>query len=548
MTLEDFEKLLAEDKLEVQESGLDDLSERSKKRRKHHHHHHHHRVHANDNGQSHHKRSRHSRKDENEQEPREVQKNTQANQRDDIVKKEEWVEKEANLPNSNGNTGNSGVASQTMLKRDSWMENPTSLEIDFIQRPSLKRTKPTTMGSSRADFELKVHKNELNKHHLQDLTNSEENVDDHGEESVEHCVEYTIGDEGAHWRMTKLEAVYNLAEETQRPINEIAMDRFGSLRAFEQAKREEIELERRETYGEDYITKEKPSGDLFRERKPDIDKQSSGAIATYDGHLSEQKASTPEDISLSQEAQIPIDQTALNKLKARMMKAQLKGSSDASILEEEYAKATTRFESRRETEVIVLGPMESRMLTERKGGVKESSSKRERERGLLEENEHMSVEDMVREERRTRHQAGGDGRRFAERIARDGKFDVTHNHSQFVPALILIQNNLDYLDENANRLAKRVQKSEINLKNVAVSDFQKMNRILDNCPLCFREDESTPPVAPVVSLATRVYLTLPTQPEISDGGASIIPVQHRGNLLECDDDEWEEIRVGLLSC
>lgn len=99
------------------------------------------------------------------------------------------------------------------------------------------------------------------------------------------------------------------------------------------------------------------------------------------------------------------------------------------------------------------------------------------------------------------------------------------------------------MDENANKLAKRVQKSEINLRNIAISDFQKTNRILDNCPLCHREDENAPPIAPVVSLATRVYLTLPTEPEISDGGAIIVPVQHRGNLLECDDDEWEEIRV-----
>jgi hypothetical protein len=105
------------------------------------------------------------------------------------------------------------------------------------------------------------------------------------------------------------------------------------------------------------------------------------------------------------------------------------------------------------------------------------------------------------------------------------------------------QNDLDYMDENAAKLAKRVQKSDINLKHTAISDFQKVNRILDNCPLCHQEDTGRPPVAPVVSLATRAYLTLPTEPEISEGGACIVPIQHRVNLLECDDDEWEEIRV-----
>jgi CWF19-like protein 2 len=103
------------------------------------------------------------------------------------------------------------------------------------------------------------------------------------------------------------------------------------------------------------------------------------------------------------------------------------------------------------------------------------------------------------------------------------------------------------MDDNATKLAKRVQKSELNLKNVAINEFQKMNRILDNCPLCYHEDLDTTPIAPVVSLATRVYLTLPTEPELSEGSACIVPIQHRTNLLECDDDEWEEIRNFMKS-
>ena len=74
-----------------------------------------------------------------------------------------------------------------------------------------------------------------------------------------------------------------------------------------------------------------------------------------------------------------------------------------------------------------------------------------------------------------------------------------------------------------------------------------MNRILDHCPLCHHEDTNTPPVAPVISRAVRTYLTLPTEPELSEGSATITPVQHRGNLLECDDDEWEEIRNFMKS-
>jgi hypothetical protein len=103
------------------------------------------------------------------------------------------------------------------------------------------------------------------------------------------------------------------------------------------------------------------------------------------------------------------------------------------------------------------------------------------------------------------------------------------------------------MDENATKLSKHVQKSEVNLRSTAISDYQKMNRILDTCPLCHHEDKDEPPLAPIVSLATRVYLTLPTEPEMSEGSACIVPIQHRTNLLECDDDEWEEIRNFMKS-
>lgn len=104
------------------------------------------------------------------------------------------------------------------------------------------------------------------------------------------------------------------------------------------------------------------------------------------------------------------------------------------------------------------------------------------------------------------------------------------------------------MDENASKLAKRVHKSQVNLRNTAISDYQKLNRILDNCALCHHEDTGTSPIAPVVSLATRTYLTLLPEPEISPGGACIVPIQHHTNLLDCDDDEWEEIRVCPQLC
>jgi hypothetical protein len=407
--------------------------------------------------------------------------------------------------------------------RDSWMEAPSALDFDYTQKGANKLDKPPP---PKPDYDLKIHKNELNSH-LQELANGKRLEDI--EVRSDHEVDYVFGDSGSQWRMTKLKAVYKNAEESGRSVEEIAIERFGSLREFDDAREEQIEVERQKLYGDGYVGKEKPSGELFEKRisDPSLQRsqdQLSGSEARLQRTLLEEKATSTSTVL--------IDSTTLNRMKAQLMKAKMRNTPDVPRLEKEYNEAVANSSNNpAELGIVVLGMMENRMLAGTRGEVKLIDNKRGRERGLVEDNEDMSIEDMVREERRTRGQAGGEGMRAAERIAKDAKFDT----------------DLDYMDDNANKLAKRVQKSEVNLKNAAIGEFQRMNKILDSCPLCHHEDRNQPPLAPLISLATRVFLTLPTEPELNDGGAVIVPIQHRTNLLECDDDEWEEIR-NFMKC
>ncbi|KAH0542745.1 hypothetical protein FGG08_002884 [Glutinoglossum americanum] len=520
----------------------DDKSrERHRDRRRHHHHHHHRSSKHHDDGDDREHRHRHKRsrdsKDGNDDEAEERQKRRHRHSKhkepqDVEGEEDEWVEKETIPSAPRGDAlDKSQKIGEANPKRDAWMEAPSALDIDYTQRGVKKAPEPVAK-SHRPDFDLKIHENELNTH-LKDLAEGRD-ISTIITEKPRHEVDYTFGDSGSQWRMTKLKGVYTQAEDTGRPVEDIAIERFGDLRAFDDAREEQLELDRRDTYGKGYVGKGKPSGELFEERKLKTGSQLSSRPGP--GGLEDGDTSLPPQgqvLDTGPPATTPyLDQTALNRLKARMMKAKLRGSPDAAKLEVEYNSAAASSLNRKESDVVVLGAMESRMLAGgRKQEIKPVETKRGRERGLVEENEDMSIEDMVREERRTKGQSGGEGQRFAERIAKDAKFD----------------NDLDYLDENAEKLAKRIQKSEINLKNAAINEFQKMNKALDKCPLCHHEDTNTPPIAPVVSLATRVFLTLPTEPELSEGGACIVPIQHRVNLLECDDDEWEEIRNFMKS-
>lgn len=405
------------------------------------------------------------------------------------------------------------------LTRDDWMTAPSSLDVEYIHRPGKAPKSPP----SKPQPKRVIHERELNRDidKLDAATASSATATGQLDRPSQEKFDYTFGDAGSSWRMTKLTAVYKTAEATGRTVEEIAMHRFGGLQDFDEAREEKEELERRRIYGEGYKIKEKPTGELYQERL-----------------RHERKDEPPGPAELVQGAVLPqavkpppaIDQTTLNRLRAQMMKAKLRHAPNAEQLEKEYSQAAANF-SKQPPDAVVLGVMDNRQLAGTRGEVKAVGTKRGRERGQVEENTDMSIEDMIREERRTKGQAGGEGARMAERIAKDTMYD----------------DDLDYMDENAEKLAKRVHKNELNLKNMAVNEFRRMNRVLENCPLCYHEDQERPPLAPVVSLATRVYLTLATEPEVSEGGAVIVPLAHRTNLLECDDDEWEEIRNFMKS-
>lgn len=510
--LDEFEKSLAAEKQEREKK-----EDRSNRRHRHHHRHHdsgrdRHRRHRDEDDDGHRsKRSRHSHDDDDEH--KRSRRHRDERHRDERHHKTTDAKEDLPQPDEEKPPSQDAVDTSKSLARDSWMTAPSALEVDYVHRPDKSAPSPPKPEPKRI-----ISKAELNRDTLEDLNAGKTPAAPQG--PAERTVDYTFGDSGSAWRMTKLKAVYTTAEESGQSVEEVALKRFGSLEFFDDAREEKDDLERRRIYGRDYKGKEKPTGDLYRERmereQPD-----------------EPPAEPAQGTVIPDEPQAPaMDQTALNRLRAQMMKAKLRRAPNAAQLEAEYNLAAKRFSSQAtDSSAVVLGVMDSRHLAGSRGEVVAVDNKRGRERGTVQENTDMSIDDMVREERRTKGQAGGEGMRLAERIAKDGKYD----------------DDLDYMDENAEKLAKRVHKSEMNLKNMAVSEFQKVNRALDKCPLCHREDTSQPPIAPVISLGTRVFLTLATEPEISDGGAVIVPLAHRKNLLECDDDEWEEMRNFMKS-
>lgn len=78
--------------------------------------------------------------------------------------------------------------------------------------------------------------------------------------------------------------------------------------------------------------------------------------------------------------------------------------------------------------------------------------------------------------------------------------------------------------------------------NPLFADYKRTQKVLASCLFCFGEDDS-PPKAPVIAMGTRVYLSCTTTEELVPGHCLIVPIQHHLNMLEGDDDVWDEVRV-----
>ncbi|KAK3053303.1 Pre-mRNA-splicing factor cwf19 [Extremus antarcticus] len=533
MGLSDFERDLA---VEITEAPRH-KSRRSEDGTDEKRHRHHHRKDRDDEERRRHKHKRRHEDDSSERRHHKRRRSTappQASKQDEVKVfgsdhedgEDEWVEKEAATapPEEDVLDQRDGNLQPEKVPRDAWMQEPSGMDVEYTQRKKPQEPKSQFVNAKESHLEKDF-----------DDDDEEEQAVGVEDEPAQHEVSYTFGDPGSSWRMTKLKAVYRQAKDGVKSVDDVALERYADLRDFDDAREEERELDRRKMYGKDYVGLEKPSGEFFQERKMKAGLRREAGDHQHDEddrHLPQ--GEVMPDTSAPPATTVALDTSALNKLKAQMMKAKLRKAPNAAQLEDEYNLALTASPSTsNQPSVTVLNKMENRALaSDRTGEVTSVSGGRAQARGTVTGNESMSLADMVKHERRTAHGAASSAREAADRIAKDAKYT----------------NNLDYLDDNAANLSKKVVKSDSQLRNTAIEDFTRMQRTLDTCPLCHHEDKAdTLPVAPVVSLATRTYLTLPTEPELTKYGAVVVPMQHRGNLLECDDDEWEEIRNFMKS-
>lgn len=196
----------------------------------------------------------------------------------------------------------------------------------------------------------------------------------------------TPGGPGSQWRMMRLRRVYETVEEEGRPLEEVAVDRFGSLEAFEQAQEERRILDEREGRkaqrgkGKEKQTpvlgKGGEKGFMFsdiggsgassrassfrrpggpaestpstptpygappaRQRFDSIRLPSQGGTPSEQPHTPIPSVMTPQALASTKRAMSP---SSLNQLQAKVLRAKLMNAPNAETLEKEYEDASRR--------------------------------------------------------------------------------------------------------------------------------------------------------------------------------------------------------------
>ncbi|KAJ1559099.1 hypothetical protein HK405_012005, partial [Cladochytrium tenue] len=340
-----------------------------------------------------------------------------------------------------------------------------------------------------------------------------------------------FGDAGSSWRMIKLKRVQDIAEREGRPVEDVALDRYGSMEEFQEALRERRFLDSRHGKRDDrrrdegtgsrrhetFVSRSefrRPPGSTHDRSGPTVkggrkeenfdqfgrDVERKSQLERAPSTLEKPAVYIPAAVIPSSAPPLPGEELSmeeLNKLQAKLLKAKMLGLPEDPEIVARIERAT-----------LVT-------TNKRKPNARETHDATGNRVKLLDDH-NSSVQDLVLEERM------GHGRDYdsdmAKRIATDTSF----------------RGDLEYIDDNADRLARQ-----------SAANYKRATAAQEKCAYCWQDGGA--PRCQVVALGTQCYLGLPATVPLVEDHCVIVPVQHVLTTLELEDDAWDEI-ANFMKC
>ncbi|WFD24147.1 hypothetical protein MEQU1_002844 [Malassezia equina] len=348
----------------------------------------------------------------------------------------------------------------------------------------------------------------------------------------------SYGGPGYKWRLMKLQRTYEMAEQRGVSVEVVAMERYGSMDAFNEARAERQFVEDRDgSMDRSSSTSIHARGGFRRPGAPPLSTSTSRPTKPTASPSTTKGPSIPRVLPTATKAEsasnAPMSVDALNKLEANVLRAELMGRPDAAQLRAELEAAREGqgpADSSERVETVPVVDGFGRLYDI--GSSSASDAARPSKRSKVQDEETESLSELVRQEK------------FSAGRADQKDADAMLAHQ--IMADQGFENDTDYMDEEAKRFARKRMRDDTMKRQFAVQDFARTKRALDECPFCWQDDGVTPPSATIVSNGTCAYLALPDREPLVDGHCWIVPMQHHVSSLDIDENGWTEIRQSMV--
>lgn len=270
----------------------------------------------------------------------------------------------------------------------------------------------------------------------------------------------SYGGPGYKWRLMKLQRTYEMAEQRGVSVEEVAMERYGSMDAFNEARAERQFVEDRDGSMErSSSTSMNSRGGFRRPGAPPPSTSTSRPSRPTASPSTTKGSSIPRVLPTATKAEsasnAPMSVDALNKLEANVLRAELMGRSDAAQLRAELEAAREgqgTADSSERVEAVPVVDGFGRMYDI--GSSSASDAARPSKRSKVQDEETESLSELVRQEK------------FSAGRADQKDADAMLAHQ--IMADQGFENDTDYMDEEAKRFARKRMRDDAMKRQFAV--------------------------------------------------------------------------------
>uniref|UniRef100_A0A4W3K9X3 CWF19-like protein 2 n=1 Tax=Callorhinchus milii TaxID=7868 RepID=A0A4W3K9X3_CALMI len=226
----------------------------------------------------------------------------------------------------------------------------------------------------------------------------------------------------------------------------------------------------------------------------------------------------------NEESVQPLSEEEMNKLGAKIVKAELMGNLAADQDQDVVLIRTDR--SGRAWPVSAATEFAEQQRGRKKKQTIETHSEGKRVR-YFQDDDNLSLQDLVRKERMS--------------TAEDQNERFTRMASKFMEKMDRDYYTLD--DMFVSKAAKKEQSGQEDerQRHKAISEHKKLAGRMEKCHYCFDNPEL--PKHLIIAIGIKVYLCLPNCQSLTEGHCLIAPLQHHTAGTALDEDIWEEMQL-----